>query len=262
MTTWFLAGLLWAGLGPQQSLDSHPDACEANLVVSVDHDRFSARFDHCQGRRVIEALERHLKVNVVVEDEIASRELSTEFRQQGLEAGLRRIFAGCDLFFGYGAAESEPPVLRKVWVYRRGSLATIRPVPPSQWAGTKDLEDALTDSDVHRRESAYAALMERPDARSRDLVLRALMGETERDEEVRQRLISLAVSRRSVIPESALAHLSRADASPAIRFMALDALQESPSATSVAERALADSDENVRQKAREILDRAGAARPN
>ena len=101
--------------------------------------------------------------------------------------------------------------------------AMLLPVPPQLWAGAKELAGSLVGSDPKIRERAYQALMERPDDRSRDYVVQALRGR-EKDEPMRQRIFSDALSKGVEIRPDVLAELARADPSEQIRWMALDTL--------------------------------------
>lgn len=252
MTHLAVAGLLWVLWGPQQPPPPQ-DACEGSISIAVDEGRLSARFEHCTLGRVIEELARRTKINLVAEQQATGDEISAHVQRQPVEAGLRRILAGYDLFFFYSATNPEGSLPKSVWIYPRGSASTIRPVPMERWASAKELEAGLAESEPEVREKAYRALMERPDRHSRELVLGCILGETERDEGLRQRLLSAAISNGFKIPPHLLAQLARADASVGIRWMALDSLAESPQAKSVAEAALADPDESIRQRAQEIL---------
>lgn len=127
-------------------------------------------------------------------------------------------------------------------------------MPPELWANTKDLEAGLSEAEPNLREKSYDALMMRPDRHSRELVLHALLGDTEKDDGLRQRLLLSAGTRDFKIPPDILSHLARVDASPEIRWLALDGLSATPAALTAAQAALADSDATVRDKARQILD--------
>jgi hypothetical protein len=112
---------------------------------------------------------------------------------------------------------------------------------------------AVNDRDPGVRERAYDALMSRPDRASRELVLLAIRGASEADADLRERLLSSAITRGIEVPRDVLADLVRADAADAIRLMALDALASDPSAREVAVAALSDVSEVVKERAREFL---------
>jgi hypothetical protein len=126
-------------------------------------------------------------------------------------------------------------------------------VPPESWASTRELESALSDGDASIREQAYEALMSRPDRNSRNLVLLAIRGTSETDPELRQRILSSALSRGMDIPHDVLADLVRSDGTEEIRVIALDGLAADPASRDVVLAAAGDTSEVVRNRARDIL---------
>jgi hypothetical protein len=104
------------------------------------------------------------------------------------------------------------------------------------------------------REAAYLALMERPDRRSRTLVMDAIRGFREHDPGLREKLLSNAVRGNFPLPAEAVKDILRTDASEHIRLLALDALSHHSSAREVAQAAATDASEAVRSKAMEILE--------
>jgi HEAT repeat protein len=183
---------------------------------------------------------------------LESRTISSDIRVLPLEEAIRKVLLDYDAFFFYDAS-AAPARLRTVWVFSKGSASDIRPVRPEQCASSKDIETALRESDPAARSLAYEALLERPDRHSRMLITEALRGIREPDAGVRERLLSMALSRGFELSPEVLADLARADASENIRLMAVDALAQHPSAKQIAEAALTDPSAAVRARAKEVL---------
>jgi hypothetical protein len=170
------------------------------------------------------------------------------------------LFADYDTFIFYGGSKGSPSALRTIWVYPKGGAADARPVGSADWVGTKDLQAALADSSTELREAAYEALLERPDRHSRNLVIDGLRGIRERSSALRERLLSKAISKGFPLAADLLTYLARTDPSEGMRWMALDALSEYPSAREVAEAPATDASEAVRSRAKEILQQLSGTR--
>jgi hypothetical protein len=231
--------------------------------MTFSNEQFSARIANRSLRSVSEELAAVVKVNVLLAEDIADNPVSLHVENVTIAEALHKLLVDYDAFLFYGGLKESPAVLRTVWVYPKGTASALRPVPPEMWGSTKELEKALSDSDPQVRERAYEALMSRPDARSRSLVIDALKGIRERDDGLRQRMLSTLMSKDFPIPSDVLADLARVDASDQIRWMALDAVSQQPSAKQVAESALLDLNEAVRERAKEILRelKGAASRP-
>ena len=134
----------------------------------------------------------------------------------------------------------------------------MQPATLQACAGGKELEAALADANPQVRQQAYEALMMRPDGRSRDLIIQALRGTRERDDALRQRIFSAALSKGLEIPPDVLTEIARSDSSEQVRWIALDALSHHANAQPAAQAALTDASPAVRQKAEEILSAIGA----
>lgn len=204
---------------------------------------------------VCEAIGSGTQIRIILADGIADDLVTLNVSSVPVEEAVRQLLANYDTFLFYGGSTRAAPLLRAVWVYQKGSASDIHPVPRSDWAGTKELELSLNDSNTQVREAAYAALLDRPDAQSRRLVLEAIRGIRERDSAVRERLLSTAMTKAFPFGVDVLSDLARTDTSEQIRWMALDALafSESPSARVVAEAATMDSSELVRSRAQDML---------
>jgi hypothetical protein len=203
---------------------------------------------------VLDQLVPGRQVTITVSPEIGAESVAAELKRVPLEEALRRVLSKYDAFYYYAATGDNAPSLRAIWVYAKGTASALKPVPPEAWASQRDLLTSIEDRDPVVRERAYEALILRPDTRSRELVIAALRGFREKDEGMRQRLLSRAVSNGMPMPEEVLADLARADSSEQIRLIALDALaRDSAVVKAVAEAALSDASDSVRARAKDIL---------
>lgn len=259
MPSWCTVGIVlsvaWVqcSAGQQERVNSPEDAARREVAVNVKAGRLTASFQNCSLQSASEQLAASTRVSIVLAEDLAGDLISADLNGVSLEEGLRALFSGYDAFFFYDSSKSVPATLKTVWIYPKGSAGGLRPVRPAEWAVVKELEASLADADSQVRESVYEALLERPDQRSRRLVIDALTGTRERDAPLRERLLSDALRRGFPVPAEVLADLARTDQSEQIRWMALDALSEHPSAKQAAEAAMTDSSEAVREKAKEIL---------
>jgi len=238
-----------AGVGSAQ------DASQAGFFITVQNGRLTASIQDYPMGSALEELSSQITVTLILAEDldIEGDRVSAELKDVPLDEGLRRLLNDYDTFFYYGVAGNTPSSLRTVWIYPKGAASALKPVPPEAWASTKELEASLVDWNPEIRERAYEALMSRPGSGSRELVLQALRGASETDEEMRQRILSSAISRGMRLPPDLLTDLARWDASEGIRLMALDALTGDPVVKELAVAALGDPSQAVRERAKEIL---------
>ena len=228
-------------------------------VVTVDAGRLTVRArDHALGTVLAEIAER-TAVTLVAAPEIEHDAISADVLALPIDRGLRELLQEYDTFFFYGGGPDTPTELRSVWIYPKGAASLLQPVAPEAWASSRELKGLLAHSSPSIREQVYEALMSRPDPESQEMVVQALRGATESDPERRQRLLSSAISKGVVFPADLLPLMALADASEAIRLMALDALAASADGKRVAEQALSDPSESVRDRASQILVEISAA---
>ncbi len=201
---------------------------------------------------VLDEISRKTRVAITRADGVGEQSTSIRFEDLTIEEGLRRILSSYDAFFFYGgsAERKTPGSLMAVWVYPKGHGATLQPVPPEQWASTKELKDKLSDPDYKVRAQAIEGLVEREGNRARDDVLKAMK---DSDDSVRTRALYSAQTFGIEISPDSLKNMAVNDRSPEVRFLALDGLGNGPDARAIAERALNDPDIHVRNRAKEIL---------
>jgi hypothetical protein len=225
------------------------------ISIGVDNNSFNATFQNQPLPLVAQAIAETTQIKIVLAEGLADDTVSLNVKSAAVDSALRELFSPYDTFVLYGGSKGRPSALRAVWVYPKGGASDVHPVPRSDWAGTRDLEATLGDTNTEVREAAYEALLERPDRRSRSLVLDAISGVSERDSTLRERLLSTALSKGFPLTPNTLTDLARTDPSEHIRWMALDALafSEYSSTRAVAEAATMDTSENVRSRAREML---------
>ena len=239
-----------------------PPSRASEPVIAVDDGRLTARVRNQALGMVLAAVAERTTIALVAAPEIEQDPVSADVKTVPLDRGLRELLKDYDTFFFYGSGTSAPAELRAVWIYPKGAASLLQPVAPEAWASSRELKGLLDQSDPIIREQIYEALMSRPDPESQDLVVQALRGATESDPDLRQRLLSSAISKGVLFPPDLLPYLAAADAAEAIRLMALDALGPAADVKQVAEAALSDPSEAVRDRAAQILAqiRAGEGR--
>jgi HEAT repeats len=223
----------------------------------VKYGRISVSASNVPLHALLDEISRQARVAVVTGDAVGAERVSVQFEGLALDQGLRRILSGYDAFFFYGSdpRANSPASLRVIWVYPKGGGNGLEPVPPSQWASTRELVSQLSASDPKVRARAIEHLIERGHGAARDQVVKALR---DPDDSVRSRALYGAQTYGVAISPDSLKEMLANDSSPEVRFIALDWLGSGPDAEAAAEQALNDSDVHVRKRAREILDRLGA----
>jgi hypothetical protein len=252
LSVWIVGGVIALASAASAGSQAERVAPSVQPEISFANGVLSASFREVSLGVVCEQLSAATKVAVVLSPGLETRTISSDIRVLPIEEAFRKVLLDYDAFFFYDAS-AAPARLRTVWVFPKGSASGIRPVRPEQCASSKDIETALRESDPAARSLAYEALLERPDRNSRTLITEALRGIREPDAGVRERLLSMALSRGFELSPEVLADLARADASENIRLIAVDALAEHPSAKEIAQAALTDPSAAVRARAKEVL---------
>ncbi len=237
---------------------SATEAGQQTLSMTYEGGRLSIRMQDAALADALQEMSRRTGVKINVAPEIEDAKVSACLSGVELDRGLRAVLSEYDVFLYYGGNESDGVSLRSVWVFPKGAAATIQPAPIDAWAGGKEIEALLSNPEPGVRQHAYEALMRRPDGRSRELVIQAIRGATEKDDDLRQRILSDALSRSLAIPADVLAELARSDNSEQVRWMALDALSQDAMGRQTAEAAMTDPSATIRQRAEEILAVAAA----
>jgi hypothetical protein len=245
---------------PPKHIDNNLD--QNQISILVDNGLLSARFHDQPLHIVCQKIAEKTKIRVVLAEGLAEDLVTLTASSEAIDVSLRNLFTNYDTFVFYGSPKNGPSGLRSVWVYPKGEASDLRPVPRSDWAGVRELEATLGDTNADVREAAYITLLGRADSRSRRLVIDAITGVRERDPLLRVRLLSTATNKGFGLPSDVLADLARTDASEQIRWVALDALAFSdyPSARQVAEAAATDASEAVRSRANEMLNQLSRER--
>jgi HEAT repeat protein len=119
-------------------------------------------------------------------------------------------------------------------------------------ASTKDIASRLSDKDPEIRTHAIKELIDRKQQGAMPELLTALR---DGNDQVRSEALYAAADSGVVVPESTLKDLAAHDSSADVRFLAPQALSDSPDTRSMANAALKDPSEAVRNKAQEILGR-------
>ena len=247
-----------------------PQPTPPKPVITCKEKRLTARVQKVELEWLLEEIARECGVPVILGGDVGEERVSVEINDFPVDEALRQILARYDAFYLYEAAE-EPaagqsaegatPKLRSVWVYARGQGNGLEPVPPEDWASTREFEKRLDDPDPAVRFRALGILVERLGDGARDAVLQAL---NDPDELVRAEVLQAALDEGLTLPTDLLTNLFFNDPSAQVRFLALEGLRDDPNAREFAERALKDPDQHVQDLAREILaglDEATRPRP-
>ena len=237
---------------------SQPPSRAGAPVIAADAGRLTARVKNLALGTVLAEVAAQTAIALVVAPEIEQDPVSADLRALPLDRALRELLKEYDTFIFYGSATNAPAELRGVWIYPKGAASMLQPVAPEAWASSHELKGLLAQSNATIREQTYEALMSRPDAESQDVVMRALRGASEFDPDLRQRLLSSAISKGVVFPPDLLPLMAAADDSEVIRLMALDALATAADMKHVFQAALSDPSEAVRDRAAQILAQIGA----
>jgi hypothetical protein len=191
-------------------------------------------------------------VPIMLDSAVAKNLVTAKFQDLPLDEGLRQILKNCDTFFFYGAANDGPASLKVVWVYPKGTAQGMAPVPPEKWASTSELEKMLSDPNPEVRGLAVEALIEQKSLQALGAVMQALK---DSDDQVRTRALYGAAKSGIDLPPDTVRSLALNDASPNVRFLALQSMANAPDVKTIAESLLNDPNEPVRLEAQEILSR-------
>jgi hypothetical protein len=250
-----VAGPLSPAAAQQPDLPGASASPAGQLAIAIENGRITASIRNRPLGAVLEELGSRTGVALIpaADMDIEALRVSAELAGVPVDEGLRRLLENYDAFFYYGVVGNRSSSLRAVWIYRRGAAAALRPVPPEVWAGTKELQASLADTDPEVRARAYQALISRPDRESREVVIQALRGASEPDDAVRERILSTAFSTGVSLPRDLLMDLARWDTAAEVRLTALNALAFEPTLKEAAQAALTDSSPVVRERAKEML---------
>ena len=227
--------------------------------VSFKNDLLTLKAKSVPLAAILEAIGDAARVALVIPTEgVGDAPVSVEMPNYPLEEALRTLLADYDAFFYYGAGEKDPARLQIVWVYPKGKGQGLAPVPPEEWASSDEMRDQLASSDPEQRARAIDALVNRKGSAAQEEVMTALEDD---NATVRSQALYSAMNRALDLPPETLNKLATDDASPDVRFLALESLQATndPNLRALAEQALNDPDLNVQNKAREILSQLDAA---
>ncbi len=212
---------------------------DGKLTLDVENQRLDGLLAQIARRTAI-----YLKA-----DDLGEQRVSAHFTDMPLDEGLKVVLTGYDTFFFYESDKGPRTALKGVWVYPAGQGRALQPIPPEQWASTKEIAGRLSDADPEVRARAVETLVERDEHRAVDAVVKAL---ADADEGVRTRALYGALTHSLALPPELLTQAQQ-DPSPNVRFLALETAAGGPDGRRAIEVALKDPDPRVRQRAREIL---------
>jgi len=226
-------------------------------VVAVQHGELTAQIKDWSLEQLLEGVSEQSGTAFITDEEVGTERVSLNLQNVPLEAALRQILSNHDAFFFWAAAKEKgkPALLKTVWIYPKGKGQILQPLPPEEWASTKELREKLADRDPDARVAALKGLIDRSGEGAKEEILQALR---DSDGDVRRGALFYAQSSGLHLPQNILENLAASDSSPDVRLLALQGLDGDPNQEDIAQRALSDPDPHVRQAAREILDSLNA----
>ena len=203
-------------------------------------------------RGLVENVAREARIAVQWAGEVEDQKISVEYKDFPLEAALQQILKEFDAFYFFGVNDKPPATLQVIWVYPKTKGRAFEPVPPEQWASTKELKERFASEDPETRADAIAALVERLGEGAQAEVLDAIR---DPDPAVRNSALYESMDLGMTLPQETLAIMAGSDENSFARFLALGGLSGNRDMQGVVEHALNDPDQYVQAKAREILQR-------
>jgi hypothetical protein len=230
-------------------------AGQAQLIVHEGTMSLDVRA--CTLTQVLSLIAAHTGVRIAVSDALPPSPRSLRTPSQSIEATLRELLRETDVFMLYASDSGAGQRLTALWVYPRGSTHDVVPVPPEQWASTRELEQQLAGWSPDLRGRAIEALI----ARGGDAALpQVFVALADGNPDIRLRTLDAALTAGLDVPLPQLHALVLNDPSPEVRLRALQALEERPDSAAAIEAATHDSDTNVRREAQGIARRLDQAR--
>lgn len=238
-----------AGVG---RLDSTSPTAESDahgpnhFLVRFEKELLTVKADRARLEDLMKEISRRAYIAIELGEGLADRRISAEFSHLPLEAGLREILAGYDVFTYHRGDRG----LLTVWVYGKLEGRGLFPVPFETWASTADLQERLRDPDAEERAAALEALLDRGGSISEQEVIEALD-----DVEERIRTVALyeALQEGLDLPPDRLTDLAANDSSHNVRFLALRNLAGQPAEERAIEAALNDPNPVVRSYAESTM---------
>ena len=221
-------------------------------IIAVQHGKLTVRVKNWSLESLLDRVSEQSGIAFVAPQGMGTAPVSLNLQNLPLEEALRQILSNHDTFFLWAAAgqPGKPSSLKAVWIYPKGKGQILQPLPPEEWASTKELREKLGDRDPDARVAAVKSLIERRGQGAEEEVLQALR---DSDAKVRSRALFYAQDRGLHLPSSVLENLEASDSSPEVRFLALQALDGDPNLEDIAQHALSDPDPHVQEGARELL---------
>jgi hypothetical protein len=247
----------------RQSIDNQPSqqtpkpaaAKRAPPITFTLDGKLSVTVTRMSLRAVLLEISRRAQLPILLSDTYVDRLVSIDMRDVPVDDGLRQLLSPFDAFYLYSSDEEKSPgSIKTVWVFERGEGRDLQPVPPEQWASTKELERQLDDPDPEVRAETFEALVERQGEKGLATVRKGL---SDPDDSVRLRTLSSAIDVEMDIPARELEPLilDVQGSSQAMRVLALQAIADKPEAEAIATTLANDPDDMVRQQALLILER-------
>ena len=162
-----------------------PTSPAANPVSLSNAARFQVRFkddlltvkaEDALLKDLMKEISRRAYIAIELGDGVAEHRISADFTDLPLEAGLRQVLAGHDVFSYHRGGRG----LLTVWVYGKLEGRSLFPIPFETWASTADLQHRLDGVDATERVAALEELVARGGSLSEQEVTMALDDDDER----------------------------------------------------------------------------------
>lgn len=236
---------------PKQQTQARSVADRAGVGITFQDGLLSVTAQNRSVHWLASEISSRIGIPIHFSGNIPNDTVSITLQKTPVELALRQIFANYDSFFFYGVEEEGGPSrIMAVWVYPKRVGQGLAPVPPEQWASTKELKAMLKSKDPNLRGQAIQGLAEREGQEATPQILDSLKDESD---QVRTQAMYGALKTGITLPDDVLSSAALSDPSPEVRLMALQALASSPSGLVIAENALNDPNEAVRVEAQEII---------
>lgn len=238
-------------------------AAAATPSVHVEGDRLTLSVEGVSFHAMLQDIAKQAGIEIHIDPAAEDSIISAELCSLPLETSLRDLLSGYDTFFLRRASEQQPSVLRSIWVYPPGAADGLVPqgVCPDEPAGGDPLGDL--DSTVAAQRVRALALVAVADD---ELAVRALeRGLHDEDEVVRYQALVTMGQRAMVVSDADANRILASDPSPLVRQQVLENIVMLLGSTDdrvrlVAEAALNDRDDAVRELAKNVLDVASRPR--
>ena len=228
-----------------------PAPATTPFQLKISNGRLTVDAENVPLDSIVEKISEQANVPIVLNDGVGGQTRSFHIKDVPWSEALRTMLRDCDSFFLYSSETGKAAQIAAVWVYPAGRGRTLQPIVPQQVVPLSEIERDLKDPNPQIRTNAVEKMIERG---GRSALNAAMEAVADPNDQVRSETLYAAWAANLQLPEATLQMLALGDKSPTVRFLALQSLQNSPTAVKIAEHALHDPDSAVQNEARAVLD--------